>query len=116
RRSSSGARTTTARARPGCATTTARTRSSAARASSGAPETRTRPKGTVRWRGAVARRALRGRVLWPALGPPAGVDPPPDLQGGRLGARPRRRRRLQTLELDDAADGARGAGRRARRP
>ena len=65
---------------------------------------------------AFDRRPLLRRVLRPPDGPPARGAAPRDAQGGRLGARPRRRRRLQAAQLDDAADGHRGGGRGDRRP
>src|SRR5581483_9774738 len=58
-----------------------------------------RPQRTVRWRGALGRRPLRGRLLGPPLGAPARLDAPPHLQGGRIGARARGRRRIQAAEL-----------------
>ena len=69
----------------------------------------TRPKRTIRFRAVrliVARCEVRytGRLT----ARPARVDAAPDLQVGRLGARPRRRGRLQAAELDDAADRDRG--------
>ena len=108
----------------GCATTTARTRSSAARRSSAtAPRTSVAAaRGGLsekdsRLRGdAPDRRPLRGHLHRPAQRLPARVDAAADGQGRRLGARARGRRRVQAVELDDAADRLRGRRRRARRP
>ena len=60
---------------------------------------------------APRRRPLRSPLHRPAERRPAGVDAAADLQVRRLGARARRRRRVQAAELDDAADRDRG-GRR----
>ena len=75
------------------------------------------PKGTVGC-GAMRlhRRPLRGRLLRPPQRRPARGDAAADAEGGRLRARPRRRRRLQAAELDDAADRvSRTSGDAARR-
>src|SRR3954447_18187072 len=77
---------------------------------------RTRPKQTIPSPGAPDRRPLRGSLLRPPQRRAAGVDEAADAEGRRLGPRPRRRRRIQAVELDDAADGDRGQRRRARRP
>ena len=74
----------------------------------------TRPKGAVRSRRAPHRRPLRGHLHRPAERRVARVDAAADAEGGRVGARPRGRRRLQAAELDDAADGDRGGGGAAR--
>src|SRR5918994_2884381 len=57
---------------------------------------------------AIDRGPLFRRVLRAPLGPAARGAAAGDAQGGRLGARARRRRWLQAPELDDAADGDRG--------
>ena len=74
----------------------------------------TRPKRTVGSGRAPDRRPLRGLLHRPAVGVPARVDAARDAQVGRLGARPRGRRRVQAAQLDDAADRGRGRGRSAR--